>query len=142
MRVADERNGMGFGGSDLPVVQASAWYVAGTWALTGETKDGRLEPRRGVTQRGAGAIELAARVEELRFADVSHPGTKFNFPNPASLTGNTDRVITAGVNWYLTRRARIQHNYVVEWIADAQRSPAPTRSGRFTTAVFRLQLIL
>jgi phosphate-selective porin len=142
MRVTDERNGMGFGGSDLPVARASAWYLAGTWAVTGEAKDGRLEPQRAVTRRGFGAVEAVARLEALRFADVSHPAAAFAFPNPARLTANTDRVMTAGVNWYLTRHVRVQHNYIVEWIADAQRSPAPTRNGRFTTALFRLQLTL
>jgi phosphate-selective porin len=142
MRVTDERNGMGLAGSDLPAVHTSAWYLAGTWALTGEEKDGRLKPDRPVTHRGFGALELVARLEELRFADITHPGTAFSFPNPASLIGNTDRVMTAGANWYLARHLRVQYNHAVEWIADPERSPAPTRNGRFMTAVLRLQLTL
>ena len=52
MRVSDERDEMGFRGEDLSAVHASAWSVAGTWAITGERKDGRLEPRRPLARGG------------------------------------------------------------------------------------------
>jgi len=41
MKVSDQRTGMGAGDGDLPDVAATGWYVAGTWVLTGESKDGR-----------------------------------------------------------------------------------------------------
>jgi len=140
MRVTDERNGMGFRGDDLPAAGAHAWYVAGTWALTGERKDGWPEPRRAITRGGTGAVELVARIEELHFASASHPGTAFDFPSLESLNSNADRVFTAGVNWYLTRHVRVQYNFAIEWVADPNRSPAPTAGGRFGTAIVRLQL--
>jgi len=136
MLVADERNEMGLRGDDLPAVRARAWYVAATWAATGKKKDGRLEPRRPF------AIELVARLEELRFQDVSHPRTPFDFPNPSTLLGNADLVTTLGINLYLKRHVRVQYNHVIEAIADAQRSPAPTRLGRFATGVLRVQFTL
>ena len=138
MRVSDERDEMGFRGEDLSAVHASAWSVAGTWAITGERKDGRLEPRRPLAR--GGAVELAARIEELRFAGVSQPGAAFNFPGSQRVTGNADRVMTVGVNWYLTPHVRLQQNYAVEWVADPDSSPAPTRGGRIGSALFRLQL--
>lgn len=140
MGVSDERNGMGFRGEDLPAVRASAWSVAGTWAITGEPKDGRLEPRRALTSRGAGAIELVARIEELRFADVEHAGLAFGFPGLSATNGNTDRAITVGVNWYLTPNVRLQHNFVFERVANPESGPAPTRQGRIKSAIFRLQV--
>jgi phosphate-selective porin OprO and OprP len=140
MQVSDERNDMGFRGEDLPAVHASAWYLAGTWAITGERKDGRLEPRRSITAGGVGSLELVARLEELRFAGIDHPGSAFNFPGTATSGGNADRLVTVGVNWYLTPNVRLQHNYAIERVATPGRSPAPTRDGRIRSAIFRLQL--
>lgn len=140
MRVTDQRNGMGFLGEDLPSIHSSAWYLAGTWSITGERKDGRLEPRRSLVAGGAGAIEIVGRIEELRFAAVLHPGSAYNFPGSLAPGGNKDRVVTMGVNWYLTPNIRMQHNYAIERVADADRSPAPTRGGRIHSALFRLQI--
>jgi phosphate-selective porin OprO/OprP len=142
MRVADEREAMGFHQDDLGAVRASAWYVAGTWVLTGESKDGRIEPRRPVTRGGPGAIELAARIEALRFSDITHPGTAFDFPAAEALVHNADRVLTVGVNWSLTRHLRVQHNLTIESVADPARSPAPTRGGRFVTGLIRVQMVV
>jgi phosphate-selective porin len=140
--ISDERNGMGFDGEDLSSARASGWYVAATWALTGEPKRGWLEPRRDFLRGGAGAIELVARVEALRFDALAYPGEPFGFPLASSLAGNADHVATLGLNWYLNHYARIQGNLVRESIEDPQRSPAPRAGGTFTSAVFRLQLRL
>ncbi len=137
--VADERKGMGFDGEDLPSVVAGARYIAGTWVVTGERKDGRAEPRHGLFQGGAGAIEVAARVEDLRFDSATYPGLSVGFPDASSLQSNADRVITLGLNWYLNHYFKIQGNLVRESIEDAQRSPAPAAGGRFTSFVVRFQ---
>jgi hypothetical protein len=47
MAVTDAREGMGLQGESLPGVRATGCYVAGTWTLTGERKQGRVEPTRG-----------------------------------------------------------------------------------------------
>jgi phosphate-selective porin OprO and OprP len=140
MRVSDERVGMGFLGEDLPSIHSSAWYLAGTWSITGERKGGRLEPRRSLIAGGAGALEIVGRIEELRFAAVPHPGSAYDFPGSWAPGGNTDRVVTVGVNWYLTPNVRLQHNYAIERVADPGRSPAPTHGGRIRSALFRLQI--
>lgn len=138
--VSDERKGMGFGGDDLPPVRAKAWYVSGTWALTGERKHGRLEPRHDLLRGGIGAIEVAARVEALTFDPTTYPTTEFGFPNTSKLLGNADHVTTLGINWYLNRYVKCQGNIIRESIDDPERSPALTTGGRFTSTVFRLQL--
>ena len=130
---------MGFGGDDLPSVAARAWYVAGTWALTGERKHGRLEPRHDLLRGGIGAVELTARVEELRFEAASYPGSEFGFPTAATLSTNADRAITLGINWYLNHYVKIQGNIIREWIEDPARSPAPASGGRFVSPVLLLQ---
>ncbi|MBI2833798.1 MAG: hypothetical protein HYX76_05160 [Acidobacteria bacterium] len=139
---SDQRKAMGFTGDDLPPVRARAWYVAGTWALTGERKDGRLEPRHPLLQSGWGAIELAARIERLEFDSIIYPGVAFGFPNASGLLRNADRVTTLGVNWYLNRYVKVQSNVVIESIADPQRSPAPAAAGRYISSVFRFQFVL
>jgi phosphate-selective porin len=137
--VSDERRQMGFGGSDLSRAGARAWYVAGTWALTGEAKQGRLQPRHDFLRGGFGALEFAARVEQLRFDTIDYPGSGFGFPAAGDLLANADRVLTVGMNWYLNRYVKIQTDVVHEAIRDAQRSPAPSKGGRFTSAVLLLQ---
>jgi phosphate-selective porin OprO/OprP len=137
--VSDQRTGMGFDNADLPNVRAAAWYLAGTWALTGERKHGRIEPRRDLFRGGFGAIELAARVEKLHFDSIAYPGSQFGFPSDGTLNGNADRVTTFGVNWYLNHYLKIQANVVMESIDDPERSPAPTADGKFKSVIFRFQ---
>jgi len=130
MTVSEDRSGMGFSGEDLDPVHARGWYLAATWAVTGEKKAGRLEPRH-VLGHGFGAVELAARIEQLRFGNAgSNPST------------NADRAMTAGLNWYLNYYIRVQSNLVIESIEDPQRSPAPSTAGRFIGVVFRVQFTL
>jgi phosphate-selective porin len=128
--VSDDRRGMGYTGEDLDPVHARGGYLAATWALTGEKKAGRLEPRRAVGH-GLGAVELAARVEQLRFGNAGL--------NPST---NADHAMTAGLNWYLNYYVRVQSNLVMESIEDPQRSPAPSAAGRFIGAIFRVQFTL
>jgi phosphate-selective porin len=137
--VADERHGMGFGGDDLPNVGAHAWYVAGTWALTGERKHGRLEPRHDLLRGGFGAVELSARVEQLRFEAATYPTAVFGFPTSATLSTNADHAVTVGINWYVNHYVKVQGNMVMEWIEDPARSPAPEADGRFISPVVLLQ---
>jgi phosphate-selective porin len=137
MTLSDERLEMGFHREALPAVRAHAWYVAGTWAVTGEKKDGRLEPGRKM-----GALEVVGRIEQLRFDDVEHPGIPLGFPASSALRANGDLASTAGVNWYVTRFLRVQYNHVFEKISDIQRSPAPAHGGRLTTGLLRVQVTI
>jgi phosphate-selective porin len=139
MRLSDQRLGMGFGGADLPSVDATAWYLAGTWALTGERKHGRLQPHADFLRGGFGAIELAARVETLGFKGTTYPTTDFGLLDPEKLSANADHVTTVGVNWYLNHYAKVQLNVIREAIDDAERSPAPTANGHFTSTVIGMQ---
>jgi phosphate-selective porin OprO/OprP len=140
--VSDQRKAMGFEDEDLDGVRASAWYLAGTWVLTGERKHGRVEPRRPLLRGGMGAVELAARIEALGFDTISHPGTALGFPTESGLLSNTDRVTTLGINWYVDHYVRVGANVVFESLADAQRSPAPTARGRFASTIVRVQFVL
>jgi phosphate-selective porin OprO/OprP len=134
--VSDERGGMGAGGQRLADVRGAGWYVAGTWTLTGETKEGRVAPRRSVFNGGRGAFELAGRVERLAF-DAA--GGTMGGIEPAF---NADRVLTAGLAWYLNRHLKVQSNLVLESILDPQHSPAPRGNGRMPRGVVQFQFVL
>jgi phosphate-selective porin len=139
--VTDERKGMGFSGEDLPGVHAGTWYVAGTYALTGERKHGRIDPHKNLFRGGFGAVEVAARVERLRFDTIDYPGAAFGFPTSSKLLWNADNAITLGVNWYLNPYLKLQTNFITESIADPDRGPSTTGS-RFNSTVFRIQFRL
>jgi phosphate-selective porin OprO and OprP len=136
--VSDERSGMGFDGADLPGIQATAWYLAGTWALTGERKHGRLEPSHDFMRGGFGAFELAVRTEGLGFKTAASPASPLL--GPASMpAGNADHSATVGLNWYVNHYVKLQGDVVMEWVEDPQRSPSPATGGRFMSTVFLLQ---
>ena len=119
----------GVGDVDLPDVIAQGWYLAGTWAVTGERKAGGIEPRHPIFQGGSGALELVARFDELRFSSDGTGGEPpFTNPRAANILPNRDRVVTLGGNWYLNRYGRILFNAVRETIQDPLRSPMPDRN--------------
>jgi phosphate-selective porin OprO/OprP len=142
-RVTDQRNGQGVGDVDLPNVIAQGWYVAGTWALTGENKAGGIDqPRHPIFQGGAGGVELAGRFEEMRFSSAGTGGEPpFTNPRAANILPNRDRALTLGVNWYINRYGRVLFNAVRETIQDPARSPLIDRT-RFWTGVIRLQFAM
>lgn len=143
IRVTDRRNGQGLGDVDLPDAVSEGWYLAGTWVLTGENKSGgSVNPSRSFPTEGIGALELAARIEELKF---SSRGTAdeppFANPRAANILPNRDRILTLGVNWYLNRFARVTANGTREDLLDPARTPSPGRT-RFWGAVLRLQFVM
>jgi phosphate-selective porin OprO and OprP len=141
-RLTDRRNGQGLGDVDLPDVIAQGWYLTGTWVVTGENKAGGVEPRRPIHRGGPGALELVARVEELRFGSAGGSGEEpFTNPRAANILTNRDRVITLGGTWFLNTFGRVIFNAVRETIEDPVRSPLADRT-RFWTGVVRLQFVM
>jgi phosphate-selective porin OprO/OprP len=141
-RVVDQRNGQGLADVDLPDVIAEGWYLAGPWLLTGENRSGDVEPRRPLFQGGAGAIEVVARIEELRFSSAGTGGEPpFDNPRAANILPNRDRAVTLGVNWYVNKFGRVAWNAVRESIQDPVRSPLPDRT-HWWTGILRLQFVL
>jgi phosphate-selective porin OprO/OprP len=143
IRVNDERNGQGLGDVDLPDALAQGWYVSGSWVLTGENKSGgSLTPSRPFPTKGLGAVELAARIEELRFGSDGTGGEPpFSNPRAANILPNRDRILTLGINWYLNEFGRITVNGTRETMQDPARTPLLGRT-RFWGAVVRLQFVL
>lgn len=96
-------------GNGAAVLDNSAWQIAGTWVVTGETPS-----YRGVTPRSAfdpkngkwGALEVLARYHELKI----DPDT---FPLFASATASARSVDgwTVGTNWILNTGVKISANF-------------------------------
>lgn len=138
MHAQDERRGQGVRGNDLPDLIARGWYLSGTWVVTGERKAGGVEPRRALLLgRGIGALELAARYEQLRFGSEEHPDQPSRTPRAANILGNGDRVWTLGVNWYWNRHVKIQFNAVHEKLED----PFLNRSPREGVSVYWMRVV-
>ncbi|MEQ9379993.1 MAG: porin, partial [Pirellulales bacterium] len=93
---------MAGGSVAFPGVYAQTGYI-----LTGETRPynwknavlGRVVPNRPLGEGGWGAWELAVRGSRIDLSDQNVDGGKL-----------TD--VTAGLNWYLNRYAKIQLNYI------------------------------
>ncbi len=145
LRCREARNALGVGSeaqldNDLPAIVSQGWYAAGTWVLTGEKREGGVEPRRPFLQGGIGAVELTARYERLRF---SSPGAE---SEPASdsrraahILGSGERAFTGGLNWYVNRWVRLRFNAIRERLDDPSSGPVPDRSS-FWSFVSQLQV--
>jgi phosphate-selective porin len=140
MQSREQRNEQSNRNEDLSDFIANAWYVAGTWFVTGEDKDDNVNARRPLLQGGPGAIELAVRYERLGFESASKQGTPFTNPRAEHLTPNSDSVFTFGVNWITSRWTRVIVNAVHEDFEDATRTPQPGTSS-FWSGLVRLNIV-
>jgi phosphate-selective porin OprO/OprP len=141
-QVRDDRENQGLADQDLSDARARAWYVAGTWLLTGEKKERPVEPRNGgVPLGGAGAVELVGRIERLWFDSVNAEGAAFRNPRARNILPSGEHVLTLGVNWYVNRWTKLQLQSMREQPQDAERSPV-LDGAAFWSAVFRVQLTM
>ena len=115
VRVLDERDGQSTTNADLTPVTATAWYLQGSWLLTGERKTkGADVPRRPLFDGGIGSIELAGRVESLAFGRSDADAVIA--PRADAVPRHADTAGTAGINWSPNRWLRVQANVVREHI--------------------------
>jgi phosphate-selective porin OprO and OprP len=114
MHARDERRGQGIENDDLPDAVARGWYVSGTWLVTGERKRDAVEPARPFPVHGMGAIEIAARVEQVGSSSGSSSAPVFSSPRSPWIPPRTDTVWTTGVNWYLNSYVKLQANLIHE----------------------------
>jgi phosphate-selective porin len=141
LQVTDTRDGQGIGGDDLSDARYRSWYVSGTVVLTGEDKTRPIEPRAPLFAGGAGAIEIAARHEHIRFDSRGGSGTPFRNPRAETILPSGNRVTTVGVNWILNRWIMVQADAIRERIDDEGRSPIPN-GGAFWSRVLRVQFAM
>jgi phosphate-selective porin OprO/OprP len=140
-RVSESRDGQGNAGEDLPSAAASGWYVALTWAVTGEKKAGGLRPAAPFMNGGIGALEVAWRYEQLRVDAGRQPPFAPIDPRSPTLSPLRASATTFGVNWHLNRWSRLQLNVVRETVDPAETSPIPGQTA-FWSTLLRLQFVL
>lgn len=127
---------------DLSTFIADAWYVTGTWFITGEDKDNNIKVKRPLLQGGPGAIELAARIERLGFRSAATTGLAFTNPRNDNQVPNSDTVFTVGVNWTTSKWTRVIVNAIHEDFEDQARSPLPgTGTTSFWSGLVRLNIV-
>jgi phosphate-selective porin len=140
MQSREQRKEQSNRNADLSDYIGSAWYVSGTWFVTGEDKDNNVNPRRPLLEGGVGAIELAVRYEQLKFESASKEGISFTNPRAEFLTPNSNKVLTLGANWITSRWTRVIVNAIHENFDDETRTPIAGTSS-FWSGLLRLNIV-
>ena len=143
MRAETQRRGESVEDKDLSPIVGEGWYVSGSYAITGERKaDGLDKPKRPLLPGvGYGAIEVAGRVENLKFRSGAAGEQGSTSPRADVILGNANRVTTFGVNWYVNRWIKIQANIINEKLDDPSQGPLPSKAS-FMSKVVRFQFSL
>lgn len=141
--VLDSRLKQGLGDEDLKDARARAWYVSGSWALTGEPKKRPIKPNNDFLQGGIGAVEVVARIERLWF-DSLGSGEAYRSSRAEFVLPEGEKAFTIGVNWTLNRFIKVQINGIREDV-DRDRNPVLPEMfppGAFWNKVLRVQFVL
>jgi len=141
LEAREERKGQGPTLEDLPDVRGRGWSATATWLVTGERKTRTIRPRRGLFE-GPGAVELAARYEELWFDDVSNEGFEAAGSRSRNIRPAGLKTFTGSLSWWPTSFLRLQGNVLVERYDDALRAPEPGKNGNYVSLVGRAQVHL
>lgn len=142
MQVIDTRLEQGLGNQALPDARYRAYYVLGTWVLTGERKRRPVEAhKKGLGFGGVGALELAARFDRLWFDSEKGVDLPFRNSRAETILPSGDKVITIGLNYYANRFVKIQLNGIREQLEDAERSPTLSTTP-FWSTMLRFQFAL
>jgi phosphate-selective porin len=142
LKGSEERLGQGALFDDVPALEATGWYVSGTWLVTGEKKRGTIRPDHPLPA-GMGAVEIGLRLESLRFDDA---GTESSFESASDRARNVrpagNLAFTGGVSWWPNRFVRVMTNVVVDRYDDPLFAPEPGRTGNYVSLLTRLQFQL
>jgi phosphate-selective porin OprO/OprP len=141
LQAREARLGQGPTLEDLPDVRGDGWSVNVTWLLTGEKKARTIRPR-GSLFGGPGAIELAARYEEIRFDDVENEGFESAGSRAANVRPAGLRALTGGLSWWPSTFLRLMGDVVVERYDDALRAPEVGKNGSYVSLIGRVQVHL
>lgn len=128
-----DRDNLGFAGSNLPGVVAKGYMAQFTYLLTGETKsaNGSTAPRHALFtsengKLGLGAFELKARFDDLQIAN-------------GTAKSNRSQTLYVGSNWYMNRFLKHMLDFGFERFNDPLRAPKPGDKN-FFVVLSRLQV--
>jgi phosphate-selective porin OprO/OprP len=137
LQLRDERKHQGLGDDDLPGITARGWLATATSFVVGSLRSNSA-PRAPVGRGGAGAIQLAVRVESLAFVNDGPADQALRNPRAVSVLPNDALGATFGVNWFPVRFFKVQLNLVRERLQDPERRPDPA-SAWITSGMVRVQ---
>lgn len=140
MQSREQRRQQSNRNQDLSDFVGTAWYVTGTWFVTGEKKDNNIKVKHPLLKGGPGAIELAARLEKITFESAGKSGPAFSNPRADHYLANSDTVFTAGVNWTTSPWTRVIVNAIHETVDDKSRSPKSGATS-FWSGLVRVNLV-
>jgi phosphate-selective porin len=89
----------------------------------------------------AGAGASAVRYEQIRFGGGASAALPSRSTRANNVLGNSDRVLTLGINWYATRYTKFQLNVMRAVLEDPVRVPV-TGLQRYWMFAGRLQFVL
>jgi len=143
LEVKEQREGQGSTGQDIPDVRGRGWSAQASYVLTGEKKGSTVEPKRSVLKGGFGAVELAARVEGLKFDDTGDPEGFAGYGNRArNIAPSGATAIEVGVNYWATNFTKLQGNAIWESYNDPLIAPVPGNTGKYFTLMARIQFMI
>jgi phosphate-selective porin OprO/OprP len=106
----------------------SGWYVQASWILTGETKayqpivmnnnmatfaSPRVSEPVSLDGKHWGVWEIAARYSDLDLNwNEGLPGTSCTGPLTGCVRGGEEKIVTLGLNWYLSNNVRLMFDYL------------------------------
>ena len=133
-QVNDTRENQGLADQALPDARARAWYVSGSWVMTGDKKERPVVPKHKM-----GAVEIVGRYERFWFDSTGGREPALRNPRAELILPSGERVLSLGVNWYITRWVRLQMQTMREQPQDPERSPV-AGGAAFWSPVFRFQV--
>jgi phosphate-selective porin OprO/OprP len=114
-----DRDNLGFAGTNLPGVVAKGYMAQFTYLLTGEAKSpfGSPNPKHALFSTengkvGLGAFELKARFDDLQISN-------------GTAKSNRSQTLYVGSNWYMNRFLKHMFDIGFERFQDPLRSPKP-----------------
>ena len=143
LQVQDQRKGQGSTGQDIPDVRGRGWLAAASYVLTGEAKGSTVEPEKPLHKGGFGALEIAARVEGLKFDDTGDSSGFEGYGNRArNIAPSGVTVFEIGLNYWPSNFMKFQGSALWEKYNDPLIAPEPGNQGRYFTLMGRIQLMV
>lgn len=143
LELREQRLGQGSTGQDIPDVRGRGWSVQATYILTGEKKAATITPAKSVFQGGRGALEIAVRIEGLKFDDTGDPSGFAGYGNRTRNIAPSGATATAvGLNYWASNFLKFQGNALWESYNDPLIAPIPGNKGRYFTLLGRIQVMV
>ena len=143
LQIQEERKNQGSTGQTIPDARGRGWNAAVSYVLTGEKKGSTVEPEKSIFHGGRGAVEIAARVEGLKFDDIGDPSGFAGYGNRArNIAPSGGTAIEAGLNYWASNFLKFQAGGLWESYNDPLIAPVPGKTGRYFTLLGRVQVVI